>query len=39
MHVVCSHCQATNRVPDERLAQDPVCGRCGQPLPDPPSYF
>lgn len=32
MHVVCSHCGATNRVPDERLAQDPVCGRCGTEL-------
>ncbi len=34
MHVVCSHCQATNRVPDERLGQDPACGRCGQALLD-----
>jgi len=34
MHVVCSHCQATNRVPDERLGQDPVCGRCGRALLD-----
>lgn len=32
MHVVCSQCGATNRVPDERLAQDPVCGRCGAEL-------
>jgi len=32
MHIVCSHCQTTNRVPEERLAQDPVCGRCGQAL-------
>ena len=32
MHVVCSQCGATNRVPDERLAQDPVCGRCGTEL-------
>ena len=32
MHVVCSQCGATNRVPDERLAQDPVCGRCGEEL-------
>ena len=32
MHIVCAHCQSTNRVPDERLAQDPVCGTCGQPL-------
>jgi thioredoxin 2 len=32
MHIVCKHCQTTNRVPDERLAQDPVCGRCGEAL-------
>jgi len=32
MLVVCTHCKSTNRVPDERLAQDPVCGRCSQPL-------
>jgi thioredoxin 2 len=34
MHIVCTHCQTTNRVPDERLGQDPVCGRCGQSLLD-----
>ena len=34
MHIVCAHCQSTNRVPDERLAQDPVCGTCAQPLLD-----
>lgn len=32
MHVACSRCGTTNRVPDERLAQDPVCGRCGAEL-------
>ncbi len=32
MHIACAHCGTTNRVPDERLAQDPVCGRCGQAL-------
>lgn len=32
MHIACTHCGATNRVPDERLAEDPVCGRCGQAL-------
>ncbi len=32
MHVVCHRCQATNRIPDERLGQDPVCGRCGAEL-------
>ena len=33
-HVVCPHCAATNRVPEERLGDDPVCGRCGKPLLD-----
>lgn len=32
MHIACAHCGTTNRVPDERLAQDPVCGRCGAEL-------
>ena len=32
MNVACAHCTATNRVPDERLGDDPVCGRCGHPL-------
>jgi thioredoxin 2 len=32
MHVVCPHCTTINRVPDERLVDDPVCGRCQQPL-------
>ena len=32
MHVACPQCQATNRVPGERLRDDPVCGRCGVPL-------
>ncbi len=30
LHVVCAHCQTTNRVPVTRLANDPVCGRCGK---------
>jgi thioredoxin 2 len=34
LHVVCAHCRAANRVPAERLGDDPVCGRCGQPLLD-----
>lgn len=29
MNLVCPHCLATNRVPDERLAQHPKCGKCG----------
>jgi thioredoxin 2 len=32
MHIACAACGSTNRVPDERLAEDPVCGRCGAPL-------
>lgn len=28
MHLVCSQCGATNRVPAERLGDAPVCGRC-----------
>ena len=32
MHIACPHCTTTNRVPDERLIDDPVCGRCGKPL-------
>ena len=34
LHVACAHCAATNRVPVARLAEDPVCGRCGKPLLD-----
>lgn len=33
-HVVCAHCGATNRIPAERLGDDPSCGRCGQALLD-----
>jgi len=32
VHVVCPHCAATNRVPRERLGEQPVCGKCKQPL-------
>lgn len=31
-HVVCPHCQATNRVPEARLNAAPNCGKCSQPL-------
>ena len=34
MLIACSHCGAGNRVPDERLADDPVCGRCARALLD-----
>ncbi len=30
--VVCPHCLVSNRVPRERLAQAPNCGKCHQPL-------
>ena len=30
--VVCPHCHTANRLPPERLADGPVCGRCKQPL-------
>lgn len=30
--VPCPHCHALNRVPTERLAEHPVCGRCKQAL-------
>ena len=32
MLIVCSACHATNRVPPERAAEDPVCGKCASPL-------
>ena len=28
----CAECGARNRIPDERLLDDPRCGRCKQPL-------
>ena len=32
MNTVCASCQATNRVPQERLADGAKCGRCGNEL-------
>lgn len=32
MHLVCPQCSATNRIPDARLRDQPVCGKCGQAL-------
>ena len=32
LHIVCTHCDATNRVPEEKAAQAPNCGKCRQPL-------
>ena len=31
-HIVCPHCQATNRLPTQRLHDNPACGKCNQPL-------
>jgi thioredoxin 2 len=32
MNLVCPECGATNRVPGERLRDQPVCGKCGNAL-------
>ena len=32
MQLVCPACSAKNRVPDERLQDQPVCGKCGAGL-------
>lgn len=32
MEIICPHCKATNRVPDERLQDNPVCGMCKEPI-------
>jgi thioredoxin 2 len=32
LHIVCPHCAAVNRVARERLSDQPVCGKCAQPL-------
>ena len=31
-HLVCPHCEAVNRIPDDKLADKPRCGRCKEPL-------
>lgn len=31
-HVVCPHCSAVNRIPDERLTDRPLCGKCSEPV-------
>ncbi|MBK9135062.1 MAG: thioredoxin TrxC [Betaproteobacteria bacterium] len=31
-HLACPQCGTTNRVPEARLDQQPVCGRCGTEL-------
>ncbi len=32
LHVVCPHCDAVNRLPAGRLAENPKCGQCGQAI-------
>lgn len=32
LHVVCPHCNAVNRVPAEKLALHPDCGKCARPV-------
>jgi len=34
MLLVCPHCAATNRVPDDRVRDEPVCAKCGTALAD-----
>ena len=31
-HVICPHCQATNRVPAAKLSASPKCGKCSKLL-------
>jgi thioredoxin 2 len=35
MKLVCPSCATKNRVPDTRLREDPLCGKCGAPLLSP----
>ncbi|MCC7326250.1 MAG: thioredoxin TrxC [Burkholderiales bacterium] len=32
MQIACPHCFARNRVPDQRIAENPRCGVCHRPL-------
>jgi len=32
LHVVCPHCDTTNRVARDRLGDGATCGRCKRPL-------
>jgi thioredoxin 2 len=32
LHVVCPQCDAVNRLPEQRLRENPICGQCRQPL-------
>ncbi len=31
-HIVCPHCDAVNRVPADKLGEQPTCGKCKQAL-------
>ena len=31
-HLVCPHCQAVNRIADDKLGQQPKCGKCKERL-------
>jgi thioredoxin 2 len=32
LHLVCPHCNATNRAPKDKIRAEPDCGKCHQPL-------
>lgn len=32
LHIVCPHCDSTNRVPKEKMPASPQCGKCHKPL-------
>jgi len=32
LHIVCPHCEAVNRIPQERMDDGPKCGKCHQTL-------
>ena len=32
LHIVCPHCDAVNRIGAERLADQPVCGKCAREI-------
>lgn len=32
LHLVCPHCAAVNRLPEERLNEAPSCGQCKKPI-------
>jgi thioredoxin 2 len=32
MHIVCAHCSATNRIPDDRTHVGAKCGKCGEAI-------